>query len=197
MYKRQGEHYTGGVAGQNLGSIIRCTNESSVNTDGAEIAPTLDDIDVSHINNTENLSVYTDTGGITGFSSGLLQGCQNTGEIGYPHVGYNVGGIAGRQSGYLHDCENRGSVYGRKDVGGIVGQMEPYLILKFGKDDLERLSDAFSGLQDIMDGMLDHTKTTMDDVSFRLDNISAMSDEARESTDYLVHRTEDLSLIHI
>ena len=50
---------------------------------------------------------------------------------------------------------------------------------------------AFSGLQDIMDGMLDHTETTMDDVSFRLDNISAMSDEARESTDYLVHRTED------
>ena len=187
----RGEHYTGGVAGQNLGSIIRCTNESSVNTDGAEIAPTLDDIDVTHINNTENLSVYTDTGGITGFSSGLLQGCQNTGEIGYPHVGYNVGGIAGRQSGYLHDCENRGAVYGRKDVGGVVGQMEPYLILKFGKDDLERLSDAFSGLQDIMDGMLDHTETTMDDVSFRLDNISAMSDEARESTDYLVHRTED------
>ena len=104
---------------------------------------------------------------------------------------YNVGGIAGRQSGYLHDCENRGAVYGRKDVGGVVGQMEPYLILKFGKDDLERLSDAFSGLQDIMDGMLDHTETTMDDVSFRLDNISAMSDEARESTDYLVHRTED------
>ncbi len=147
---------------------------------------------MSHINNTENLSAYTDTGGITGLPSGLLQGCQNTGEIGYPHVGYNVGGIAGRQSGYLHDCENRGAVYGRKDVGGVVGQMEPYLILKFGKDDLERLSDAFSGLQDIMDGMLDHTETTMDDVSFRLgNNISAMSDEARESTDYLVHRTED------
>ena len=61
-----------------------------------------DDIDVTHINNTENLSVYTDTGGITGFSSGLLQGCKNVGEIGYPHVGYNVGGIAGRPVSYTH-----------------------------------------------------------------------------------------------
>ena len=120
-----GEHYTGGVAGQNLGSIIRCTNESSVNTDGAEIAPTLDDIDVTHINNTENLSVYTDTGGITGFFSGVLQGCQNKGEIGYPHVGYNVGGIAGRQSGYLHDCANRGAGYGGQDVGGGGGRRGP------------------------------------------------------------------------
>lgn len=187
----RGEHDTGGVAGQNLGTIQRCTNESSVNTDGETVAPTLEELDLTQINQTENISAYTDTGGIAGFSSGLIQGCENIGKIGYPHVGYNVGGIAGRQSGYLHDCENKGAVYGRKDVGGIVGQMEPYMILRFSKDDLERLSDGFSALQDIMDGMLDHVEGTMDGVSEHMDSIAALTDEARGTTEDLVQRTED------
>ena len=187
----QGEHYTGGVAGQNLGMILRCSNESSVNIEGTEITPTLDDIDVTDLNNTENLSAYTDTGGIAGFSSGWIESCQNIGQIGYPHVGYNVGGIAGRQTGYLCSSENKGEIYGRKDIGGIVGQMEPYMILQFGQDDLQRLSDAFSDLQDIMDQMIDHTEGSMDTFNIRMDSISALSDMAKDSTDDLVHRTED------
>lgn len=46
--------------------------------------------------------------------------------MGYPHTGYNVGGIAGRQSGRVLGCTNAGEVTARKDVGGIVGQVEPY-----------------------------------------------------------------------
>lgn len=187
----QGEHYTGGVAGQNLGMILRCNNESLVNTEGTEIAPTLDDIDVTHLNDTENLSAYTDTGGIAGFSSGWIESCQNIGQIGYPHIGYNVGGIAGRQTGYLGESENKGEIYGRKDIGGIVGQMEPYMILQFGQDDLQRLSDAFSDLQDIMDQMIDHIEGSMDTFNIRMDSISALSDMAKDSTDDLVHQTED------
>lgn len=187
----QGEHYTGGVAGQNLGMILRCSNESFVNTEGTEITPTLDDLDVTHLNDTENLAAYTDTGGIAGFSSGWIESCQNIGQIGYPHVGYNVGGIAGRQTGYLCTSENKGEIYGRKDIGGIVGQMEPYMILQFGQDDLQRLSDAFSDLQDIMDQMIDHTEGSMDTFNIRMDSISALSDMAKDSTDDLVHQTED------
>lgn len=187
----QGEHYTGGVAGQNLGMILRCSNESSVNIEGTEITPTLDDLDVTDLNNTENLSAYTDTGGIAGFSSGWIESCQNIGQIGYPHIGYNVGGIAGRQTGYLCTSENKGEIYGRKDIGGIVGQMEPYMVLQFGQDDLQRLSDAFSDLQDIMDQMIDHTEGSMDTFNIRMDSISALSDMAKDSTDDLVHQTED------
>lgn len=186
-----GEHYTGGIAGQNLGGIIRCNNESSVNTSEQEVKQGLGDVDFGNINATENLSAHTDTGGITGFSSGIVQECKNTGEVGYPHMGYNVGGIVGRQTGYVRDCKNSGSIYGRKDVGGIAGQMEPYMTLLFAQDDLERLSDAFSGLQDIMDNMIDDTETSIHQFSERMKNLSLYSNEAKKSTDYLVHRTED------
>ena len=70
-----------------------------------------------------------DTGGIVGYSSGVVQSCVNRGTVGYPHVGYNTGGIAGRQDSYLSGCTNSGTVYGRKDVGGIVGQAEPYVLV--------------------------------------------------------------------
>ena len=72
-----------------------------------------------------------DTGGIAGRSSGTITGSVNHGEIGYPHTGYNVGGIAGRQNGSVVGCENYGSIWGRKDVGGIVGQFEPYTCLLY------------------------------------------------------------------
>ena len=68
-----------------------------------------------------------DTGGIAGYSDGVIIGCSNYGRVGYEHTGYNIGGIAGRQSGVVTSCTNIGTVYGRKDVGGIVGQMEPYI----------------------------------------------------------------------
>ncbi len=189
--KIEGEHYAGGIAGQNLGRILRSRNESSVNTEGENVKTSLDEIDVSKINSTENVSAYTDIGGITGFSSGLLEDCENIGTIGYPRIGYNVGGIAGRQSGQIRKCENKGKVYGRKDIGGIVGQMEPYLTLKFGKDDLERLLDAFTGLQKLMDGLLDDTQDTGNAFSARMQNISALTNDARGNADYLIKHTQD------
>ena len=36
-----------------------------------------------------------------------------------------MGGVVGRSSGYIKECLNTAEVYGRKDVGGIVGQAEP------------------------------------------------------------------------
>ena len=70
-----------------------------------------------------------DSGGIAGLSTGIIQLCTNNGSIGYEHVGYNAGGIVGRQSGYVYSCENKGLVCGRKDVGGIAGQTEPYVAI--------------------------------------------------------------------
>ena len=129
-----GKRMTGGIAGCNEGLIADCSSEASVNITISEAALQLEDLTVSTMNaleltSADNEDVVSDSGGIVGYSNGVVQGCVNTGTVGYPHFGYNVGGIAGRQAGFLTDCENRGEILGRKDVGGIVGQMEPYLVL--------------------------------------------------------------------
>ena len=129
-----GKRMTGGIAGCNEGLIADCSSEASVNITISEAALQLEDLTVSTMNaleltSADNENVVSDSGGIVGYTNGVVQGCVNTGTVGYPHFGYNVGGIAGRQAGFLTDCENRGEILGRKDVGGIVGQMEPYLVL--------------------------------------------------------------------
>lgn len=129
-----GKRMTGGIAGYNEGLVADCSSEASVNITISEAALQLEDLKVGTVSaleltNAENEDVVSDSGGIVGYSNGVVQSCVNTGTVGYPHFGYNVGGIAGRQAGFLTHCENRGEILGRKDVGGIVGQMEPYLVL--------------------------------------------------------------------
>ena len=147
-----GKHFAGGIAGYSDGTIRRCTNHAEVNIeirDESLDIETLDIRDIVGINlvTTEDSDTVSDVGGIVGISLGSIDGCVNEGLIGYQHYGYNVGGIAGRQSGQIEDCVNNGAVLGRKDVGGIVGQMEPYLIL----DDSSSLADEIAALQAAMD----------------------------------------------
>lgn len=98
------------------------------------------------------MEAHTDTGGIAGLSSGKFTTASNTGTIGYQHVGYNVGGVAGRVSqGYLQNCTNTGAVYGRKDVGGIVGQLEPFLEISYLTDNLTKLDEESDTLIDMHD----------------------------------------------
>ncbi|MFR3289062.1 MAG: GLUG motif-containing protein [Lachnospiraceae bacterium] len=110
-----GQHYTGGIAGQNLGSIVRCVSSASVNTTSQEFAADVSNLSLTELDSTtELINDYTDTGGIAGFSSGVVSACMNTGAVGYEHMGYNIGGIVGRQSGYVESCTNSGSILGRK-----------------------------------------------------------------------------------
>lgn len=129
-----GKRFTGGIVGYSEGLVRRCENRGAINTSVTEEMLSLDDLaavtsDSLELLNAEDESVVSDSGGIAGFSSGVLMDCVNHGTVGYQHFGYNVGGIAGRQSGHLAGCSNYGSVLGRKDVAGVVGQMEPYLNL--------------------------------------------------------------------
>ena len=127
----QGLTQTGGIAGENLGALTGCENRSFVNTQSVDPTLRLESIDTSSILNfirslrADSAGVTTDTGGVAGSSSGFIERCSNTAAVGYLHLGYNVGGIVGRSSGYVNGCLNVGDVYGRKDVGGIVGQAEP------------------------------------------------------------------------
>ena len=145
-----GKRFTGGITGYCAkgAEIIGCTNQARVNTEITEGGIDVDKLNISNALETLNLvsiqdeNVVADTGGIVGCSQGTVQACRNEEKVGYPHYGYNVGGIAGRQSGYLYDCENNAQVFGRNDVAGIVGQMEPYLLLK----DKQTMFDALDNL---------------------------------------------------
>lgn len=148
-----GDHYTGGICGVNKGILNNCTNSGEINTHSVEIAYSLDDItaeSLEELDSIENVAVHMDTGGIAGYSEGKIYYCTNTGTVGYQHVGYNVGGIVGRlHQAYLQNCTNRGHVLGRKDVGGIAGQMEPFLEIAYLNDklsEIDREADIFFNL---------------------------------------------------
>ncbi|MDU1411952.1 MAG: GLUG motif-containing protein [Clostridium sp.] len=170
--KVTGIHYTGGIAGYNIGTIEKCINEATINISTVEDLENTTEVDLSKLNSTENVPVYTDAGGIAGFSKGYIINCENKGIIGYSHVGYNVGGIVGRHSGYLEGCTNRGQVYGRKDVGGIVGQLEPYLTIIYSQDILQSLDVEFSKLNDMMRNTINGVSSTSDDVRAQIGTAS-------------------------
>lgn len=199
-----GMHFTGGIAGQNLGNIRSCTNRAQVNVTSIDPTVSLDDINVQEyaasilsIGESENnkkasaevINSTVDTGGIAGNSTGVIQYCTNMGTIGYEHVGYNIGGIAGRQSGYLYACQNKAEVYGRKDVGGITGQAEPYVAVDFKKDIVYQLSENINKLHDLVNQAIADAGTESDTVSGRLSIIKDFTDQALSDTGYLADRT--------
>lgn len=198
-----GIHYSGGVAGHNVGNIVGCLNQADVNIYNEDKGKSLEDINIEQytaglLNPEDNsdkaqkasaITSNVDTGGIAGLSTGIIQNSKNTGTIGYEHVGYNVGGIAGRQSGYIHACENAGVVYGRKDVGGIVGQAEPYIAVDLSGDIVRQLSDHIDVLHDQIGNMLDDAGNESDTLSNRLTVIQDFADKALDDTYFLADRT--------
>jgi len=158
-----GNHFTGGICGRNLGILNNCTNIGSINTYSTEVSYGLEDITVESLeewNSASNVAAHTDSGGITGYSEGKIYYCTNSGTVGYQHVGYNTGGIVGRlHQGYVQNCTNTGHVLGRKDVGGIAGQMEPFLQIQYlgsKLDDIDREADKFIELLDVTHQDLSH-----------------------------------------
>lgn len=201
-----GELSVGGIAGENNGFLAECRNEADVNTEYEEKKQELSDIDtdaaailekyrISKENTERSNLTYTDIGGVVGFSDGVVQGCDNYGEVGYPHVGYNIGGVAGRQSGYLLGCDNNAAVHGRKDIGGIVGQAEPYLWLNTSADRLDEVRDNLDILHDMANQLLDDTNGLGDDVEVYLNGMSdhseTASDRAREVKNQLQDFADD------
>lgn len=150
-----GNHSAGGITGSNHGILNNCSNSGNINTYSTEVTYDLDDItmdNLEQINSTSNVAAHTDTGGIAGISDGKIYYCSNSGAIGYQHVGYNTGGIVGRlHQGYLQNCTNTGYVQGRKDVGGIVGQMEPFLEIQYLSDKLKQLDTETDKFLDLLD----------------------------------------------
>lgn len=187
-----GSHGTGGIAGTNSGTILNCTSRSSVNTTASDAKLSIQDIDWDSIMSSEEPSSMTDAGGIAGYSDGIIQGCENFGTVGYQHIGYNVGGIIGRQSGYVNACINHGEIFGRKDVGGIVGQMEPYQSIDFDKDTVQKLLDEMDVLGGLVDDLIDDAKGAGDAINDRVQGLTWQMDNLKNSADDISDRTTEL-----
>lgn len=152
---------TGGIAGVNDGLISCCTSKSRVNTQELDTTLDIGGVDVGTLNLTQNVIDRNDMGGIAGESTGIISDCVNYGKIGFAHTGYNVGGIAGKQSGKVITCSNGGEIYGRKDVGGIVGQAEPDIESEYLND---RVDDVQSSI-DIINSTLNNMSSSMNNAS--------------------------------
>lgn len=139
-----GAHFIGGLAGENYGVVRNSTNAASVNVTAQENEVNLSSITLETVTGTEAANTVTNVGGIAGSNNGVIRDCENQGRIGYRQMGYNIGGIAGSQLGYMENCTNAGEVYGRKEVGGIVGQMEPISKVEYSADTLQILSQQLS-----------------------------------------------------
>lgn len=198
----RGSKFTGGITGENSGSVIRCLNEAAVNTTVTEedlVAAELEELSNAVYDLLKNrdqeyeISTSTDTGGIAGYSTGVIQSCENKGTVGYPHVGYNVGGIAGRQSGYISNCTNTGKVLGRKDVGGIVGQMVPNVTLSFSPDGLDELQKELNTMQSLIDKTLDDTEKLSTVTSGHLTQVSGYVESARKNANDMVNQLSEFA----
>ncbi|MCI9050427.1 MAG: apolipoprotein A1/A4/E family protein [Lachnospiraceae bacterium] len=149
--KITGNQYNGGIAGKNYGSIFNCTNYATVNEE-------------------ENAKAQ-DTGGIAGISYGEIEQCVNEADIGYLHTGYNVGGIVGRQNGHVMDSVNHGNIYGRKDVGGIVGQFEPYTTIVYEEDIFQEMERKVTEVTDRMNEVLNEAEVALQEIEDCADTI--------------------------
>ena len=173
-----GSKKTGGITGCNLGLVTICKNFAYVNTVSEDKNFSIQDFYIDTTFDLAKLSTHdagestSDTGGIAGYSSGILRGCTNEAVVGYQHVGYNIGGIAGRSCGFLSSCVNRGTVYGRKDVGGIVGQMEPYMELNVENSMLARMQKQLDELNELINKAADDAQGGAGGVSSRLNSMA-------------------------
>lgn len=135
-----GDDNTGGIAGKNSGIIKWSVNYGRINDHAIE-------------------GMYA-AGGIAGYSDGVIEACTNYGEIGYKNTGSATGGIVGAQSGNISECRNMGAVYGKKRIGGISGNFEPYTNITYNPDDIsDKINEEKAKL-----------RQDLDDISNRFDN---------------------------
>ena len=131
-----GAVHTGGVVGRSAGTVSQCRNNGTVNTE----SPSGD--------------APMGTGGIVGRNDGTVLSCVNQGAVGYQHTGYHTGGIAGESVGNLISCQNLGYVQGRKGIGGILGQFEPYTELNYA-DASAQLTEELDALSALLNQFCD------------------------------------------
>lgn len=181
----QGDHFIGGLAGENNGVIRQCENMAKINTTVQENTVELSDISLDSLLESESAVTVTDVGGIAGSNMGVIRECENRGSVGYPKIGYNIGGIAGSQSGYIVDCINRGEIMGRKEVGGIVGQMEPVMRMEFDEDTLQKLQTEMDTMMGLTGKTMATAQGSIADVSSQISALEGHVKDAQKALDQM------------
>lgn len=173
-----GDSMTGGITGYNEGLLADCTNSACVNVESTDPRLDLEDLDLTLTPDLSKLgqanagASAADTGGIAGYSAGTLSDCVNHGAVGYQHIGYNTGGVVGRSCGQLLRCRNDGSIAGRKDVGGVAGQIEPYIQVDASPTYLSELNRQLYELKSLTDQAANDAQDGAGDVSDRLSDMN-------------------------
>lgn len=182
-----GDSMTGGITGYNEGLLADCTNSACVNVESTDPRLDLEDLDLTLTPDLSKLgqanagASAADTGGIAGYSAGTLSDCVNHGAVGYQHIGYNTGGVVGRSCGQLLRCRNDGSIAGRKDVGGVVGQIEPYIQMDASPTYLSELNRQLYELKSLTDQAANDAQ----------DGAGGVSDRLSDMNDYLKDALSD------
>jgi len=193
--KSLGTTFVGGICGMNEGIIKDCENKSLVNTVYSDNIVTTDEVETileniimtGDINSMTNTTYITDIGGICGYSSGYIYSCTNSASVGYEAVGYNIGGIAGRSCGLIKESSNRADIYGRKDVGGIVGQIEPYIEIVFTKDSITKLQDDLDDLDSLVNKTLNDGNSYSSETNEKLQSLSNALQNASTNADTIAN----------
>lgn len=192
-----GKNMTGGIAGVNRGTITGCTNRAYVNTRALDRSLALDKLELTLKNALdvltapETYNLVVDSGGIAGYSEGVILSSRNYGSVGYPHLGYNVGGIAGRSSGHIASCANEGSIYGRREVGGITGMAEPHVTIDLKDSSIDLVRNALSRLSAAVERATFDADSASDTLSARLSVISRGVSDAQDRADALTDSIAD------
>ncbi len=171
-----GEHQVGGIAGKNEGSVSASTNSGSINT--VPVTPVGElrfDLSAVHQDDFLNLA---NIGGIAGENTGVLSSCTNKGEVGYKYNAYNVGGIAGKSSGFVTACVNNNLVTGRRDVGGVVGQLIPYAVWDLSNGRLDELAGQIAGMQSLLQNISMDARNLSADLAAELELMNAYTMDA-------------------
>lgn len=182
-----GEQMTGGLVGFHQGTIIKGKNDASVNTESMDTTLSLDDLDlelsgdVTKLSSIDLTQTASDIGGVAGYSTGIILESHNEGAVGYPHIGYNIGGIAGRSCGYIAHCTNEGMINGRKDVGGIVGQMEPYILIQLSESGIGRVKQETDALSAALETAERNLGSTSSSLKKRIQKIQTYTEEAEKA----------------
>lgn len=189
-----GEHFIGGIAGENMGVIRNCENNAPVNTTAQQNSVKIADINMDTLTNSEAANTVTDIGGIAGNSSGVIRNSINRADVGYQHMGYNIGGIAGTQVGYIAQCENYGFIQGRKEVGGLVGQMEPASVIEYTEDTLQILKGQLSSMTGLVNRASSNAQKNAGSINTYIGALESQTQNARDAIESLIPEGEDFVL---
>ena len=117
-----------------------------------------------------------------GFSCGILQSCrQRPARWAIPMWAITSAASPGGSPGIWTAAPTTGTVLGRKDVGGIAGQLEPEVSLLYNKGRTGELLDELDVLRNLIDQTQTDLRGTSDELTERMQALSQRAGQAQDA----------------